>query len=279
MSKIALDAGHSLVTAGKRCMKKLDPKETREWTLNSRIANKLQKLLESYNCEILRVDDTTGAKDISLADRVKKANNWGADIYISIHHNAGVNGGAGGGTVVFYYSDKAERATQANSLYNYLVGLTELKGNRAQKVIKKGFYVIKNTKMPSFLIENGFMDSSTDVPIILTEKHADMSAQGLLNFLVKELKLVKKSGTTQSTTQSTQSTQSSSTASFKVKVIVDALNIRSGAGTEYKINGTIKDKGTYTITKTAKSKDGGTWGYLKSGAGWINISDKYVTRK
>ena len=276
MSKIALDAGHSLVTAGKRCMKKLDPKETREWTLNSRIANKLQKLLEAYKCEVLRVDDTTGAKDISLADRVKKANNWGADIYISIHHNAGVNGGAGGGTVVFYYSDKAERATQANSLYNYLVGLTELKGNRAQKVIKKGFYVIKNTKMPSFLIENGFMDSSVDVPLILTEKHADMSAQGLLNFLVKELKLVKKSGTTQSTTASNSTPVSTS---FKVKVNVDALNIRAGAGTEYKVTGTIRDKGTYTITKTAKSKDGGTWGHLKSGAGWINISDKYVTRK
>ena len=50
-------------------------------------------------------------------------------------------------------------------------------------------YVCKNTKMPAFLIENGFMDSTTDVPIILSEDHANKTAQGILNFLVKEFKL------------------------------------------------------------------------------------------
>ena len=43
--------------------------------------------------------------------------------------------------------------------------------------------------MPAFLLENGFMDSSTDVPIILTVDHANKTAQGILNFLVKEFKL------------------------------------------------------------------------------------------
>ena len=48
MSKvIALDAGHGLYTAGKRCLKALDAKETREWVLNDRIVDKLQKMLES----------------------------------------------------------------------------------------------------------------------------------------------------------------------------------------------------------------------------------------
>ncbi len=60
---------------------------------------------------------------------------------------------------------------------------------------------------------------------------------------------------------------------FKVKVIVDALNIRKGAGIGSQINGCIRDKGTYTITETC-----GSWGKLKSGAGWINISSSYVKR-
>ena len=51
---------------------------------------------------------------------------------------------------------------------------------------------------------------------------------------------------------------------YKVKVITDALNIRAGAGTNYKINGCIKDQGVYTIVET---KNG--WGKLKSGQGWI----------
>lgn len=54
------------------------------------------------------------------------------------------------------------------------------------------------------------------------------------------------------------------TSTYKVKVMVDALNIRSGPGTQYKINGCIRDCGVYTIVET---KNG--FGKLKSGAGWI----------
>jgi N-acetylmuramoyl-L-alanine amidase len=194
VAKICIDAGHGLYTSGKRCMKKLDSNETREWVLNDRIADKLEVMLKSYNCEVLRADDTTGLTDVSLANRVKKANNWGADIYISIHHNAGVNGGSGGGTQVYYYSSKAERKTQATKLYNNIVNMTKLVGNRSSRVIKYPYYVLKNTKAPALLIENGFMDSSTDVPVILSETHSQYTAQGILNFLVSELGLTKVAG-------------------------------------------------------------------------------------
>ena len=192
--KIAIDAGHYRYTSGKRCMKSLDANETREWVLNDRIADRLEALLKSYQCEVLRVDDTTGEKDTTLANRCKKANEWGAHVYISIHHNAGVKGGSGGGTVVFWYSSKAERKAQAQALYNEVVALTGLVGNRSSKVVKSAMYVCKNTAMPAFLLENGFMDSSTDVPIILSEEHANKTAQGLVNFLVKEFKLEREAG-------------------------------------------------------------------------------------
>lgn len=88
MSKkiIALDAGHGMRTAGKRCLKSLDPNQTREWYLNDRIMDKVEAALQAYDCTVLRVDDTTGAKDISLSARVKAANTAKADIYISMHH-------------------------------------------------------------------------------------------------------------------------------------------------------------------------------------------------
>ncbi len=102
MFKIALTAGHYRYTAGKRCMKKLDKNETREWVLNDRIADKIEKLLSSYEgYTLLRTDDTNGEKEIKVEDRVKAANNFGADIYISIHHNAGIYGGSGGGIVAY----------------------------------------------------------------------------------------------------------------------------------------------------------------------------------
>ena len=187
---IALDAGHGMKTAGKRCLKSIDPAETREWWLNDRIADQVQKLLTAYDCTVIRVDDTTGVKDISWATRVKTANAAKADMYISIHHNAGINGGTGGGTVVFYYSSKDERRVQAMHLYDAVTARTGLVGNRSSKVIKKGFYVIKNTTMPAFLIENGFMDSRLDTPTILTESHATKTAQGIVDFLVEQLGLM-----------------------------------------------------------------------------------------
>lgn len=57
------------------------------------------------------------------------------------------------------------------------------------------------------------------------------------------------------------------TTSYKVKVTVDALNIRAGAGTQYKINGCIRDCGVYTIVE---EKNG--FGKLKSSQGWVCLS-------
>jgi len=263
--KIAIDAGHGLKTAGKRCLKKLDRNETREWVLNDRIADKLEALLESYNCEVLRVDDTTGLTDVSLSNRANKANKWGADIYISVHHNAGKYGRSGGGIEVYYYSSKAERKTQAQLLYNDIIRFTALRGDRSTPVKKYPYAVLRKTNMPAFLIECGYMDSVDDVPVILSDAYATKSAHGILDFLVDELKLVKiKEGAV--------STESVST-SFKVKIIDDSLNIRAGAGTNYDIKGVIKDHGIYTIVETS-----GNWGRLKSGAGWISIHSKYVSR-
>lgn len=67
-------------------------------------------------------------------------------------------------------------------------------------------------------------------------------------------------------------TQAQSNAPFKVRVDIDDLNIRTGAGTNYAKTGEKTGKGTFTITevKEGKGSDAG-WGKLKSGAGWISL--------
>ena len=187
MFKIALDAGHGRNTAGKRCLKALDANETREWVLNDRICDKIEAKLKAYNgYELLRVDDTTGAKDISLADRCKAANNFKANLYLSIHHNAGINGGTGGG-IVAYTWNKPDTQLQCwqKEFYNALIAKTGLKGNRATPLGKSNFYVLVNTNMQALLFENGFMDSKTDVPIILSEDFAEKAADAYVETIVK----------------------------------------------------------------------------------------------
>ncbi len=55
--------------------------------------------------------------------------------------------------------------------------------------------------MPAFLVENGFMDSPDDVPVILSLEHAEKTAQGVAAFLIEEISLKAKNAQNDSTTQ------------------------------------------------------------------------------
>ena len=194
MFKIALTAGHFRHTAGKRCMKNLDPNETGEWVLNSRIAEKVETLLGGYEgYSLLRTDDRAGEKAITIEERVAAANAFGADIYISIHHNAGIAGGSGGGIVAYTYTNVSEKTkVWQKELYEALIKHTALKGNRATPLASSNLYECRATKMPAVLLELGFMDSKTDVPVILTEDYANKCAAAIVEVIVKKAGLKEK---------------------------------------------------------------------------------------
>lgn len=194
MIKIALDAGHGINTPGKRCLKSLDKNETREWTLNNRVVNYVIEGLKVYDgLKVIRLDDPTGKRDVPLKERTDKANKANVDLLLSIHHNAGINGGSGGGVVVYRYANSTmtTKAMQ-KSLYDKIVAKNKLKGNRANPLSEANFHMLRESKMPALLIENGFMDSRTDVPIILTDAHARKTAEGIVEFVVDHFKLKKK---------------------------------------------------------------------------------------
>lgn len=194
MFKIALTAGHYKYTSGKRCDPRFDPNETREWVLNDRIADKIEQKLKAYTgYELLRTDDTTGEKGISNADRIAKANKFGANIYISIHHNAGIKGGSGGGIVAYTYT-KVDQNTKdwQKELYNALIKHTGLKGDRVTPLATANFEECRCTKMAAVLLELGFMDSRSDVPKILTDAYAEQCATAIVEVLVKRGGLKKK---------------------------------------------------------------------------------------
>ncbi len=182
MSKmtVAIDAGHGKYTAGKRCMKALDPNETREWVLNSRIAAKVCARLEAAGVHAIRVDDITGETDVALSERTAKANAAGCALYVSIHHDSGVYGGTGGGVTVFSHPKSSAKAvTLRDAVYEHVIETGGLRGNRANPKTTADFYVLRKTSMPAVLIECGFMDSRTDVPVILTDAYAENAARGI----------------------------------------------------------------------------------------------------
>lgn len=194
MYKIALNAGHSMNTPGKRCLKSIDPNETRENFLNRRICDKVEAKLKAYEgYELIRCDDITGAVDYDIQKRANTANNFGADIYIGVHHNAAIYGGSGGGIEAYVYInvDEATKAIQ-KALYDAVIKHTGLKGNRAQPLRQANFGECRLTRMRAVLLECGYMDSTVDTPIILTDKFADQVAEGIVEALVADGKLTKK---------------------------------------------------------------------------------------
>lgn len=198
MFKLALVAGHYLGTSGKRCPKKLDPNETREWWLNDRIADKIEAILADYDgIEILRIDDTTGKKDIPLAERTATANAWNADFYLSIHHNAANAIFSGGGIAAYVYTKPSDKSVEwRDALYEAAIKHTGLKGNRATPLATANHYETRTTAMPAVLMECGFMNSTVDCPIILTEKFADDLAKAFTEVIIKKAGLKKKAAKT-----------------------------------------------------------------------------------
>ena len=273
MFKIALSAGHGRNTAGKRCMKKLDPSETREWVLNSRIVEKVEKLLAGYNgVEVLRLDDRTGDTDVALKTRSKSANAWGADLYLAIHHNGGIWGGKGGGIVAYVYTKPSEKSLiWQKALYDALIAATGLRGNRSNPLGRANFHEVREPKMPAVLLELGFMDSQVDVSIILTEEYADKCAQAIVETIARVENLEKREAGEKNTVTNrldfAEECHEGKKGTYWVNSHDGVLNLRAGAGADKPI---IEVMPTGSTVKCYGYHTGG-WLYVVSEAGNIGF--------
>lgn len=171
MVKIILDAGHATNTPGKRT-----PDGEREWSFNNAVAIAAERYLKEYEgVEILRVDDRSGKRDVPLKERTDTANRWGADYYVSIHHNA-LTGAwhNGGGVETFVHPNASETSKRlAKALHPRIVSAM---GIADRGVKQANHHVTRETKMPAVLTEGGFMDSRKD--IVSMRNPARLEAQG-----------------------------------------------------------------------------------------------------
>ena len=100
----------------------------------------------------------------SLTERVKQANSWGADIFLSLHNNAAENPNATGNEALVYGPD----AEVANDLAeDILEQLTLTTGLRNRGIVyRPGLYVLKETNMPAVLVEMGFISNPYDAELL-----------------------------------------------------------------------------------------------------------------
>ena len=174
MVKIAIDAGHGMNTAGKRT-----PDGEREWSFNNIVAvTAIAKLNTYQNVKILRLDDPSGKTDVPLKSRTDLANEWGADVLVSIHHNAYLGKwGAHGGVETYTYPGGSQKSREIAGVIHPLV--VKAMGLRDRGLKTMNLHMLRESKMPAILIEGGFMDSSIDILALRNNKKLTANGEAI----------------------------------------------------------------------------------------------------
>ncbi len=166
MAKVAISDGHEMTTAGKRTppIPELNWRVIHENEFNKTVALLLEKELLRCGFDVVNVSSTNND---SLEDRVNRANAEDADIFVAIHYNAydGVfDDYDPEGISVRIYAKGGNAEKLANAVHKYLIQGTTQKD---RGVVVNNFYVLRNTKMPAILTENGFMDNKREAMLML----------------------------------------------------------------------------------------------------------------
>jgi N-acetylmuramoyl-L-alanine amidase len=142
--KIYINPGHSDKDPGAVGYEK-------ERDLNVRTAKYMNAYLrDKYVCELKKTPGSMG----KLADICKDANEWGADLFVSIHNNAG--GGDGYEALVFSES----RVAMGKIFEKHVKAIGQ--NSRGVK-IRTGLVVLRDTKMPAIINEGAFVDNKKDI--------------------------------------------------------------------------------------------------------------------
>lgn len=156
--KIFIDPGHGGTDPG------ASGHGLREKDVVLDLALALAKKLKNYNCQVKLARD----KDVtlSLSDRTKAANDWGADFYFSIHINGHTNADANG-YEDFIYPTVSQKTTDIRRAIHAAVAPVWTGAGRANRGMKTAnFHVLRETRMPAVLVENGFISNAKDAELL-----------------------------------------------------------------------------------------------------------------
>ena len=151
--KIAIRGGHCPKATGAKGI--ID-----ELTEDRKVKDSVIKYLRMLGYDVLDVTppDYTSS-NVDLYYGVSKANNWGANLFISIHFNKAYdsyNGALGSEVCVYSSFDTAQKVVNGLASLGFK--------NRGQK-IRTGLYELRNATMKAMIIEVCFVESIVDVAL------------------------------------------------------------------------------------------------------------------
>src|SRR5690606_1537612 len=161
----------------------------REKDLTLAIAKATEKYLKNYEGVSIKLS-RTGDTYPSLSARAKAANDWGADYFVSIHINAGEGRGTGFESYIFNGTVSSKTKEYQKKVHQTIVAGT---GWTDRGMKRANFAVLRETKMPALLTENGFIDRKEDAAKLKDSKFIDLLGKLHAEGIAKALGLKKKS--------------------------------------------------------------------------------------
>jgi len=187
---IILDPGHGGFKSGTVNVKNnyindhISSNMIEEEDINLVISSLIYTQLSNYNYNVFMTRFLDN--NVSLEQRCKIANSINADIFVSIHCNAHIQKNISG-MEIYHYKNSKEGIKISNILNEQFKNKFKARKHRIREA---NFYVLKNTHMPSILIELEYMSNENGLNFLLNPEHQyDISVcitNGIIQYLTKK---------------------------------------------------------------------------------------------
>ncbi|MBQ8583114.1 MAG: N-acetylmuramoyl-L-alanine amidase [Clostridia bacterium] len=141
-----------------------------EQDITYEIGRRLYDLLSSNPDFVLRLSRPTEdtilgtSNSSSLVERVREAEEFGADMFLSLHVNSAANPSATGNEALVYSPSSTVSIGLGEEILEQLTLTTGLR-NRGI-IYRPGLYVLRETSMPALLVEMGFISNPYDAELL-----------------------------------------------------------------------------------------------------------------
>jgi N-acetylmuramoyl-L-alanine amidase len=176
MSLVILDGGHGGTDSGAVGQGFLE--KERALTLTKLVEKEL--VSQGIRVKLTRSADVF----VTLSDRAKMANKEGATLFVSFH----LNSGGGTGYESFTHTSRSKGSVKLqNLLHDNAMEVLKPLGFKDRGKKNANYAVLRETKMPAVLTENGFIDNAKDMSEIgkdaVLGKLAVAYAKAILSYL------------------------------------------------------------------------------------------------
>lgn len=179
---IAIDPGHGGIDSGANA-NRVDEKE-----ITLVIATKLADILKQHGANVVLTRETDvdyytrgkGGKRNDLLERVKRINDSGAELFLSIHCNA-YRGESLSGAQVFYNPKLEVNKKIAVGLQHVLKQFPP--GNRRQEKEDSRILLLKEINIPGVLIEAGYLTNKEEASLLASDTYQQKMAENIAKAL------------------------------------------------------------------------------------------------